>query len=453
MDRLDSTSLHERAQRYMQGGACAPGRIHGTLGRPLYLERADGAYLFDIDGRRFLDFNNSAGATFFGYNHPRHRAAMEHALDLGFFMNYDSEFHYELARLVCESVPSAEMIRLSNTGTEATLGAIRLARGATGRDKIIHLEGHFHGMHEGAFYNHGRLGRVVEGEVETLPDSAGFPQAFSDQVVVVEGNNLDAVERAIARHRHEIAAVILEPISFNCGCMPPRPGYLQGLRDLCTDEGIILIFDEVLSGFRMALGGAQEYYGVVPDLTTLAKALAGGFPLAAIVGKAEVMNHLTPHGEVVMSGTYTGALLPVLAAIESLQMMREPEFYPRLNALAEGFYQQLNDLFREFEIPGHVRGVGARFATYFGIEAPEADYDFRAIAKQFDAVTYRAFIEKSLARGLYFHYGGWSAGGVSLPVHAGITSVHTKNHLEEAMAALREVFQELADVRARGVVG
>lgn len=450
MGKLQSAKLHELASHYMKGGACAPGRIHGVLGRPLYVERADGPYLFDVDGNRYLDFNLSAGAAFFGYNHPRHREAIERSLELGFFMNYDSEYHYQLAELICESVPSAESVRLSNTGTEATLGAIRLARGATGRDKILHFEGHFHGMHESAFFNHGRLGKVSgHGFVETLPDSAGFPRVLSDQVITVEHNNLEAFDEALEQHRGELAAVIMEPVSYNCGCMPSHQHFLEHIRKACTEQGIVLIFDEVLSGFRMGLGGAQEHYGVTPDLTTLAKALGGGFPVAALVGRKDVMDFLTPGGSVVMSGTYTGALMPVIGAIESLKMMREVGFYDRLNHVAEGLYGGLNALFKEFEIPGHVRGIGARFAIFFGVENEDDDFDFRKLTGAFDPTLFRAFVEESLKRGLHFHYGGWSSGGVALPTHSGISSVHSEEQIAESLEAFREVFGVLAERRVR----
>jgi glutamate-1-semialdehyde 2,1-aminomutase len=361
-------------------------------------------------------------------------------------MNFDTAHHAELAELICSSVPSAEQVRFSNTGTEATLGAIRLARGYTGRDLIIHFEGHFHGMHEGAFYNHGRIGKIDEaGEVETIPDSAGFTEAFRKQVVVVENNNVKALEHALEKYKGKVAAVIMEAICYNCGCMPPREGFLQEVRRLCNEQGIVLIFDEVLSGFRMRLGGAQEHYGVTPDLTTLAKALAGGFPLAAVVGKKAIMDALTPGGKVVMSGTYTAAVMPVMASIECLKMMRETDFYESLNALAYKFYDEFNALFKEFGIPGHVKGVGPRFATYFGIEDEEDDYNLRTISAKFDNDLYAEFVKKSLKRGIYFHAGGWSAGGAAHPVHAGITAAHTSADLDQALGIFRKIFRELGE--------
>jgi glutamate-1-semialdehyde 2,1-aminomutase len=301
-------------------------------------------------------------------------------------------------------------------------------------------------MHEGAFYNHGSIGKIDEaGEVETIPDSAGFTEAFRKQVVVVENNNVKALEHVLQKYKRRVAAVIMEAISYNCGCMPPREGFLQEVRRLCTEQGIVLIFDEVLSGFRMRLGGAQEHYGVTPDLTTLAKALAGGFPLAAVVGKKAIMDALTPGGKVVMSGTYTAAVMSVMASIECLKMMREKEFYESLNALSYKFYDEFNALFKEFGIPGHVKGVGPRFATYFGIEDEEDDYNLRTISAKFDNDLYAEFVKKSLERGIYFHAGGWSAGGAAHPVHAGITAAHTSADLDQALGIFRKIFRELGE--------
>ncbi|MBW2121019.1 MAG: aminotransferase class III-fold pyridoxal phosphate-dependent enzyme [Deltaproteobacteria bacterium] len=260
---MNSSELFQKAEKCLIKGTSAAGRFHGVLGRPVYLEKADGSHLFDIDGREYIDYNSSAGAAFFGYNHPRLREAVERSLEMGFFMNFESEYHQELAQMLCDVIPSAEKVRLSNTGTEVTMGAIRLARAYTGRERIIKFEGHFHGMHECIFYNHGALGRKDEyGQIEPLPDSGGFPECFADPLIVLEANNIGAVEHAVKKYRGEIAAIIMEPISYNCGCMPAKREYLEGVREISRAEGIVLIFDEVLSGCRMSIGGAQEHYGV-----------------------------------------------------------------------------------------------------------------------------------------------------------------------------------------------
>lgn len=441
---MTSADVFQKAEKSYIYGTSAAGRFHAAFGRPLYVAKSAGARLYDIDGNEYLDYNSSAGAAFFGYNHPRIQEAVERSLEMGFFMNFESEYHYQLADKLCEVIPSGEKVRLSNTGTEVTLGAIRLARAYTGKEKIIKFEGHFHGMHECIFYNHGALGEVDDhGEIQQIADSAGFPKGFADQIIVVEFNNAQALENVMEKYRGEIAAVIAEPISFNCGAMPPRDGFLNQLRDLCTREGIVLIFDEVLSGFRPGIGGGQEYYGVTPDLTTVAKAMAGGFPISALVGKEEVMQTLNPSGPVVMSGTYTGALMPVLVSIECLKMMQEPGFYERLNSISQKLYDGINQLHQTYGVPGHVRGLGNRFANFFGIEDPEDDYDFRKIAAGFDNDLYNRFIVKVLEQGLYFHISGWGGGGVSLPTHCGVTTAHTEADIDLTLEKLDTVFKTL----------
>jgi len=436
--------VYKRAQKSFLYGTCAAGRYHAGLGMPLYLERADGPYLYDVEGREWIDFNTSAGAAFFGYNNPRIRKAVERSLEMGFFMNYESEYHYQLADQICEVIPCAEKVRLSNTGTEATMGAVRLARAFTGKDKIVRFEGHFHGMSELVFYNHGTLGEMDSyGEVTPKPDSAGFPASYADPMIIVEFNRIDALEHVVKKYRGQIAAVIMEAVSYNCGCMPADKEYLRQVRALCDREQIVLIFDEVLSGFRPGIGGAQEYYGVTPDLATIAKALGGGFPVAALVGKREVMEALNPGGPTVMSGTYTGSLMPVLVALECLAMMREPGFYDRLNSLSQRLYDGMNELFRRFKVRGHIRGLGNRFSTYFGIEDENDDYRFRKIVEHFDGGVYNKFIAKVLDRSLYFHISGWAGKGVSLPTHCGTTSAHTEKEIDIALDRMESVFKEL----------
>ena len=439
-----SEQIQQEAEKYFLAGTSAAGRFHGVLERPLYLERARGSRLIDVEGNEYIDYHNSAGAAFFGYDHPRLQKAVSKASELGLFMNFESKFHNQLARMLCETIPSAEKVRFSNTGTEATMGALRLARDYTGKDKVLKFEGHFHGMHENIFYNHSNLAkRNLHGQVETTPDSAGFPKNYSDSVIVVDFNNIDAFKHALSKYRGEIAAVILEPISYNCGCMPPKDKYLQQVRDLCSEEKIVLIFDEVLSGFRMCLGGGQEYYGVTPDLTTLAKALGGGFPISALVGKDSIMKHLNPTGNTVMSGTYTGALMPVLAAIECMEMMMEEEFYEEINSKAKTLYDGVNDAFRRHSIRGHLRGIGARFGLFFGINDKQTDFHFRKIVEEFDYQQYVNFVEKCLNRGLYFHMSGWSSGGVTLPTHCGITASHTSEDITKTLERIDEIFEEL----------
>jgi glutamate-1-semialdehyde 2,1-aminomutase len=439
MSRLKE--LHNEAVQYLIGGASAGQRYHKILGQPLYLDHADGCRLYDVDGNEYIDYHGCAGAALFGYNHPRLKAAIDKAVEKGFFMNFDTEYHVELAKLLNKMFPSAEKIRFCNTGSEATQAAIRLARSFTGKDIIIKIEGHFHGMHEMIWYNHNTTANIDQyGEVETVPDSAGFPKVSREVVKNVIFNDIDALEHVVKKYKDNLAAIILEPISFNCGCYMPKEGYLKQVRELCDREGIVLIFDEVITGLRMRPGSAQTYFGVTPDMTTLAKAIGGGFPIAAVVGKDEIMRNLNPLGKTVMSGTYTGALMPVLASIECLKMCMEPDFYDHIDAVADKLYNGLNELFKKHGVSAHARGLGARFGIYFGIEDPEDDYDFRKVAPQMDKELYRKFIAECLPNGLFFH----DTAAPKSPAHYGFTAQHT---LKDIDITLEKVDKILAKIK------
>jgi glutamate-1-semialdehyde 2,1-aminomutase len=438
MSQLKST--YEEAKKYLIGGATAGGRFHGILGQPIYLEKASGARVYDVDGNEYIDYHVGAGASLYGYDHPRLRKAVEKALEVGFFMNFDTKHHVELAKLMHDMFPSAERIRLINTGTEATQAAIRLARSYTGKELVIKFEGHFHGMHENIWFNHNGAFAVDEhGEVETTPDTAGFPQSAKDPVKNIVFNDIEALEYAVEKYRGQVGTIIVEPISYNCGCYPARKEYLQRLREVCDKEDIVLIFDEVISGLRLRPGSAQAYYGVTPDLTTLGKAIGGGFSIAAVVGKEKIMKKLNPEGNTAMSGTYTGALIPVLAAVECFKMCKEPDFYDHIDSLADALYSGFNDLFKKHSLPGHVRGMGARFGIYFGMENPEDDYDFRKVAQKYDREMYKKFVAECLPAGLFFHD---TSGAVS-PAHYGFTIQHTLKDIEITLDKIDKIFGKI----------
>jgi glutamate-1-semialdehyde 2,1-aminomutase len=273
--------------------------------------------------------------------------------------------------------------------------------------------------------------------VPAFPDSAGIPNALHDLIITVPFNDPDALDTAIAQHGNDIAAVILEPVAYNLGTIPARRDFIQHLRNRTTEAGIVLIFDEVLAGFRMALGGSAEYFGVEPDLTAWAKALAAGWPLAAVTGRAEIMNSLNPVGGAVVSGTYTGHLAAVLASIAAIDVMSRPDFYKELNAKADSFYADVNDLFKKYGVPGHLQGIGARFGLYFGIDDQVNDY---RQARKFDAQLNNRFLKLTAPNGLHFHDFGTKAA----PMHYGITSAHTYDDLEDALRRLDRVFAAIA---------
>ena len=435
-----NSALFQEAKKYFVGGVDAANRLHGLLGETLYLSHAQGSRMFDIDGNEYIDYHTSAGAALFGYAHPQIMAAVQAAISRGAFMNYNSQEHVELAKRMQAFFPCAERVRFGNTGTEVTQAAIRLARGYTGRDICIRMEGHFHGMHELIWYNHNAQGTMDEaGEVEVLPDTAGVPKCFHDVIKNVEFNDIDALYRIVDKYNDQVACIIMEPISFNCGCYPARKAYLEQVRALCDAKNIVLIFDEVISGMRLRPGSAQAYYGVTPDLATFAKAIGGTFPLAALCGKEKVMNALAPIGKVGMSGTYTGALMPVLAGLECIKMATEPGFYDEIDRKTSVLYAGIDSLFQKHRIKGHCRGQGARFAIYFGIEDPEMDMNWRSIIAQYDISRSRQFVKKALESGLYFIDPG---NGPAAP-HCGFSVQHSMQDINETLTRMDEIFKQI----------
>ena len=434
------SGILKNAERHMVGGCSAGGRFHAINKGPLYVARADGSKLYDIDGREYIEYHNSAGPMLYGYNNPEINAAVDQAMRAGNFINFETPYHAELAELVCGIIPCAEMMRLHNSGTEATMAATRLARGYTNREIIIKMEGHFHGMNENIWFNHNAVGKMDEiGEIESIPETLGVPRCFSSVIKNVEYNDIDALERVVGRYKDRVACVILEPISFNCGCYPARREYLQKVRALCDKEGIVLIFDEVITGFRIRPGSAQAYYGVTPDLTTLAKAMGGGFPIAATVGRKKVMQSLNPTGGVCSSGTSTGALMPVLAAIACMKIVKRPDFFDKLEATGNALYGGMNDLFKKHGVPGHVHGLGARFGIYFGVEDPEMIYNWRQTAKHYDKEMNTRFIQSALDNGLYFHDYGTSP----VPPHNGFGLAHTAEDVAVTLEKMDQIFKVL----------
>lgn len=436
-----SIKWYEFASKYLVGGVAAGGRYNPVLGRQLILERGDGCRVWDIDGNEFIDYSTSSGATFLGHNHPAIREAVAKAMDLGVICTQETKHHALLAEKIHELIPSADMVRLSNTGTEATIGAIRVARAFTGRDKIVSFEGHFHGMHDYVFFNwHSTLGnKLPSGQIELVPDTAGVPEAMKDLILMLPFNDHESMEAVLERHKDEIAAVILEPICYNLGCIPSKEDWLKKLRELTDRYGIVLIFDEVLSGFRTGPGCAQDYYGVTPDLTTLAKALGSGIPIAALAGKKEVMECLGPLGTVVMSGTYTGHPIAVLSALAVLEEITKPGFYDRLNSLAQRLYSGIDQLLQDAGLVGHVQGLGTRFGIFFG--CPDYVWDLRQSASNFSEKLNNQFIRRCFDEGLYFHdYGARIA-----PMHYGLTASHTENDIDESLGLLERVFSGLTD--------
>jgi glutamate-1-semialdehyde 2,1-aminomutase len=417
--------LHNAAQRFFPGGVTATARANPVLGHPFYVARGDGPYVYDLDGKPYVDMCISHGASLLGHNHPRVRAAVERALDLGLLCAYETEHHVALARLISEMVPCAEMVRFAGSGTETVMHALRLTRAATGRDKVMKFEGHFHGYSD--FLNYSWAPPLDQAGPADSPrpyrESAGIPAQLDDLMIVLPFNDPAALEAAFARHGHATATLLLEPINYDSGCIVPQPGFLELCRKLCDYYGVLLCFDEVLTAFRMARGGAQEYLGVVPDLCVLGKAIGGGMPISALAGRRAVMRHLRPEGQSELSGTFLAHLTAVLAAQAALETYREPEFYPRLAAVCERFYGAFHELIERTGVPLRLQHVGPRFGMYFGITDTVSNY--RQAARQSHALLHR-FVAGCIHRGVYFH----------VAAHHGFSAVHDDTAIDRALEGI-----------------
>jgi glutamate-1-semialdehyde 2,1-aminomutase len=431
------TEQYERACQYLAGGVTASTRLNRALGHAMLVDRAEGCRIWDLDGREYLDLCCSHGATLLGHGDMRVRHAVERVLARGAPCSYENELHTELGRLLCETIPCCERVRLTGSGTEATMHCLRLARAFTGRSKLLKLEGNFHGYHDQVMYAIGtpadRLG--PEESPARYPGSAGLPAGMEENLVIVPYNRTDLLEAAFERHGPELAAAVCEPIYYNAGCVIPTPEFLAALRRLTQAHGALLVFDEVLSAFRMAPGGAQEYLGVTPDLCTLGKAVGGGFPLSVFGGRKDVMDRLMPAGDCQHSGTYNGHVVAVAAALAAVTAYRQPGFYEHIHAVARRLYGGLEEVFARHGVAARVQGLGARFGLYFGVAGPVRSYR--------DAVRHQReqmlrFVAAAARHGVYFHdYGGAAC-------HHGFCAAMTLADTEEVLNRLDGAAPELA---------
>lgn len=356
-----SIAAFQRASQMMPGGVNSPARAFGAVGgKPLFIQRAEGPYLFDLDGNRLIDYIGSWGPMILGHAHPKVVEAIQQAASRGTSYGAPTEAETELAELVVAAVPSIEKLRLVNSGTEATMSAIRLARGATGRDKIIKFAGNYHGHVDSLLVSAGSAAASLG-----VPDSPGVTQGTSKDTLVLEYNDIEELTTAFEQHGSELACVILEPVVGNMGCVPPRPGFLEAARELCTKHGTVLIFDEVMTGFRVAFGGAQSLYGVIPDLTTMGKIVGGGLPLGVYGGKRELMDHVIPTGKVYQAGTLSGNPLATAAGTATLKLLRDESPYAYLDEQAQRLAQGLSQAAADAGIVHQVQRVGSMLTLFF----------------------------------------------------------------------------------------
>lgn len=424
-----SQSLFEKAQKVIPGGVNSPVRaFKGVGGTPVFIEKAQGAYVTDSEGKRYIDYVGSWGPMVLGHNHPAIIDAVLKAVPNGLSFGAPTAIEIELAELVCKLVPSIEMVRMVSSGTEATMSAIRLARGYTGRDKIIKFEGCYHGHSDSLLVKAGS-GALTLGQ----PSSPGVPEDFAKHTLTCEYNNLDSVKQAFEQYPNEIACLIIEPVAGNMNCIPPKENFLQGLRELCTQYGAVFIIDEVMTGFRVALGGAQAYYGVTPDLTTLGKIIGGGMPVGAFGGKKEIMEYIAPTGPVYQAGTLSGNPIAMSAGLACLTELakegNEQQLAEKTKTLAEGF-KALAD---KHNIPFTVQYVGGMFGLFFTEQAKVESY---ADVMKCDVKAFNTFFHKMLEKGVYLAPSAFEAGFMSL-AHSDEDIAHTLAMADQAFAEMK----------------
>lgn len=428
-----SEQLYEDAAHYLPGGVSAAARINPALGRPFFAERGQGPWVWDVDGRRYIDLNMSFGAGLLGHGHAGVRRAVQDALERGMLCGFETSLQSKVARRIVETVPCAELVRFTLSGTETTWHALRTARAYTGRPRVVKFEGHFHGFNDALGYS--MWPSLAEAGPEQAPAvvaaSAGMVPGGADDVIVLPWNDVPALERCLRTEGGSVAAVIMEPIGYNAGTIMPAPGYLEAVRELTRQHGIVLIFDEILSGYRTGLDGAQGYLGVTPDLCTLGKCLGGGMPLSAFAGRREVMEAVSPVGAAVHSGTFNAHLTSIAAADAFLDEASDAAFWADLQAKGERFYPGLRTAFERAGLPVWVQAHGARFSLHFGLRSEPRTY--RQAAEGDDAMAV-AFYRAAAERGVYFHYAR----------HHGFSAAHTPETLEDALAGIEDAAREVA---------
>ncbi|GLR64068.1 glutamate-1-semialdehyde 2,1-aminomutase [Marinospirillum insulare] len=423
-----SADLFKRAQEFIPGGVNSPVRaFKGVGGTPLFIKKAEGAYLVDEDDQRYIDYIGSWGPMITGHADKDILDVVRSRLDLGLSYGAPTELETEMAEVLCKLVPSMQKVRMVNSGTEATMSAIRLARGYTGRDKIVKFEGCYHGHSDSLLVKAGS-GALTFG----VPTSPGVPADLAQHTLTLTFNDIEGVRACFKELGDQIACIIVEPVAGNMNCIPPQAGFLEALREVCTESGALLIFDEVMTGFRVALGGAQEHYKVDPDLTTLGKIVGGGFPVGAFGGKAEFMDKLSPLGPVYQAGTLSGNPLAMAAGLALLKKVSQADFHKQLSSYAKRLCQGLEERAKAAGIPFVTQQAGGMFGLFFTEQSAVNNF---ADATACNLERFNAFFHAMLKEGVYLAPSAYEAGFIS--------SAHQEEELEATLNAAEQAFASL----------
>jgi glutamate-1-semialdehyde 2,1-aminomutase len=417
--------LFQRATKLLPGGVNSPVRAFKSVGgEPFFTDHADGAYLWDVENRRYIDYVGSWGPMIAGHNHPSVRSAVQEAARAGLSFGTPCPAEVTMAETITRLVPSMQMLRMVNSGTEATMAAIRVARGFTGRDTIVKFEGCYHG-HGDAFLVKAGSGALTFG----VPTSPGVPKALADLTLTLPYNDLDAARELFGRAGERIAGVIIEPVAGNMNCILPRAGYLQGLRDLCMQYGALLIFDEVMTGFRVALGGAQQLYGIAPDLSTFGKVIGGGMPVGAYGGRRDIMQQVAPSGPIYQAGTLSGNPVAMAAGLAMLELIQAPGFHADLERKTRLLADGMRAVAIDAGVPFSVNHVCGMFGLFFTAEKVETYTQATAC----DVPAFNRFFHAMLERGVYLAPSAFEAGFMS--------SAHSEQDIADTLQAAREAFR------------
>jgi glutamate-1-semialdehyde 2,1-aminomutase len=429
-DMSTSEELFQQARIHIPGGVNSPVRAFKAVGgTPVFIERSEGAYIFDAEGKRYIDYVLSWGPMLAGHNHPAVREAVIRQCGKGLSFGAPTELETRLADRLCDIMPNMDLVRMVNSGTEATMSAIRLARGATGRDTIVKFEGCYHGHSDSLLVKAGS-GALTLG----VPSSPGVPAALADHTLTLGYNDAEGLREAFAAHGDRIACAIVEPVAGNMNCIPPQPGFLETLRELCTAHGAVLILDEVMTGFRFGLQGAQGFYGIEADLTTLGKVIGGGMPVGAFGGKREIMEQIAPLGPVYQAGTLSGNPVCMAAGLATLDLLSAPGFYEPLFARTTALCEGLEAAAAEAGVPFTTNHAGTMFGGFFTAEPQVSNY--RQVMAC-DTAAFNRFFHRMLAEGVYLAPASYEAGFMS--------AAHTDADIEQTLAAARSAFARLQE--------